>query len=209
VTELNPTARHPLASRLPAAAAFALLVLAGTALMTLSAKIQIPFWPVPMTLHTFAVMAFAVVFGPRVAVSIFLAYLAAGAAGLPVFSGTPARGIGIAYMAGPTGGYLAGFLLASGLVGWLASGRGTLGRLGAMLAGLALVYALGVAWLALFVPAGKLIALGIAPFLLGDLVKVGLVAVGAALLPGHLVARAQALGGLSGSRVRPGRGGWR
>jgi len=208
VTELNPAVRHPLANRVPAAAAFVLLVLAGTALMTLSAKIQIPFWPVPMTLHTFAVMAFAVVFGPRVAVSIVLAYLAAGAAGLPVFSGTPARGIGIAYMVGPTGGYLAGFLLASGLVGWLASGRGTVGRLGAMLAGLALVYALGVAWLALFVPAGRLIALGVTPFLLGDLVKVGLVAVGAALLPEHLAARARALGARAGTRVRPGRGGW-
>src|SRR5690606_33710100 len=91
---------------------FALLVVAGVAVMTASAKTQIPFWPVPMTLHTLAVMAFAVVFGPRVAVSIFAAYLAAGAIGLPVFANSPARGIGLAYMVGPTGGYLVGYLIA-------------------------------------------------------------------------------------------------
>ncbi|WP_246666039.1 biotin transporter BioY [Aquamicrobium sp. LC103] len=157
-------------------------VIAGAVLMTLAAKVQIPFWPVPMTLHTLAVMAFAVAFGPRVAVSIFLAYLAAGAAGLPVFSGSPERGVGLAYLAGPTGGYLAGFLAASWLVGVLARGRGAIGRLGAMLAGLALVYAAGMAWLAAFVPAGQLLAVGVAPFLFGDLVKIGIVAAAGAVL---------------------------
>jgi biotin transport system substrate-specific component len=87
-------------------------------------------------------------------------------------------------MAGPTGGYLAGYLVAAGLVGWLAAGRGLLGRVAAMLVGLAVVYGCGLAWLALFVPADRLVALGLAPFLVGDLVKVGLVAAGAAALPG-------------------------
>ncbi len=68
---------------------FGAVIVAGVALMTLSAKTQIPFWPVPMTLHTLAVFSFAVLFGTRVAVSIVVAYLAAGAAGLPVFSGSP------------------------------------------------------------------------------------------------------------------------
>ncbi|MDH7798104.1 MULTISPECIES: biotin transporter BioY [unclassified Beijerinckia] len=162
---------------------FPLTVVAGAAVMTLAAKVQVPFWPVPMTLHTLAVMGFAVAFAPRRAVAIFLAYLAAGAAGLPVFAGSPERGIGLAYLAGPTGGYLAGYLLASGLVGRLASGKGTLGRFAAMLAGLAVVYALGVAWLAVYVPAGQLFAVGVAPFLLGDLVKIALVAAGCSLLP--------------------------
>ena len=159
------------------------VVVAGAALMTLAAKVQVPFWPVPMTLHTLAVMGFAVSLGPKRAAAIFVAYLAAGATGLPVFSGSPERGIGLAYMAGPTGGYLAGYLVASWLVGKLAAGRGFLGRLGAMLAGLAVIYACGLAWLALHVPSAKLLAVGFAPFILGDLVKIAMVALGAAALP--------------------------
>jgi biotin transport system substrate-specific component len=154
--------------------------------MTLAAKVQIPFWPVPMTLHTLAVMAFAVAFGPRIAASIFLTYLAAGAVGLPVFSSSPERGIGFAYMAGPTGGYLLGALVASWLVGLLALGKGLLGRIGAMLAGLVVIYAIGVAWLAVYVPPRQLLAVGILPFVLGDLVKIGVVAAGSALLPASI-----------------------
>jgi biotin transport system substrate-specific component len=159
----------------------ALTVIVGVAIMTLAAKTQIPFWPVPMTLHTLAVMAFSVAFGPRIAVSIFVAYLAAGAVGFPVFSGSPERGIGLAYLAGPTGGYLLGYLVASWLVGTLALGKSTIGRIGAMLVGLIVVYAMGIAWLAAYVPASKLLAIGILPFMLGDLVKIGLVAVGSML----------------------------
>ena len=158
------------------------LVLAGAALLTVAAKVQIPFWPVPMTLHTLAVLGLAVFGGPRLATAAFLAYLAAGAAGLPVFSGTPQRGIGLAYMAGPTGGYLLGYLAASWLVGMLARGRGLAGRVGAMLAGLATIYACGLAWLAAFVPAGALLSTGLLPFIAGDLVKLALVAAGSAAL---------------------------
>ncbi|MBK4215757.1 biotin transporter BioY [Paracoccus caeni] len=164
----------------------------GVALMTLAAKVQIPFWPVPMTLHTMAVMGFAVLLGPRMATAIFAAYLAAGAAGLPVFSGTPERGIGIAYMVGPTGGYLLGYLIASTLTGWLAAGRGIIGQMLAMLAGLAVTYTLGALWLLNFVPADKVIAAGIAPFLPGDLFKIAIVALGTSLIAG-LFARLKAL----------------
>ncbi|WP_207182421.1 biotin transporter BioY [Methylobacterium indicum] len=160
------------------------VVVAGVLLVTLAAKVQIPFWPVPMTLHTLAIMALAVGLGPRLAVATMLGYLAAGSIGLPVFSGTPERGIGLAYMAGPTGGYLAGYLVAAGLTGALSTGRGLFGRIAAMLAGLAVIYALGLAWLALFVPADRVVALGLLPFLLGDLVKVSLVAAGVSVLPG-------------------------
>lgn len=168
-----------------------LTIVGGVALMTLAAKVQIPFWPVPMTLHTMAVMSFAVVFGPRVATSIFLAYLAAGAAGIPVFSGTPERGIGLAYMAGPTGGYLAGYLIASWVVGALATGRGALGRgalgrFAAMLVGMVPIYGLGMAWLAIFVPVSKLLAVGVLPFLLGDIVKIGIVALAGTAIPAAL-----------------------
>lgn len=159
-----------------------LVVLGGVVLTTLAAKAQVPFWPVPMTLHTLAIMAMAVAFGPRMAVSVVLAYILAGATGLPVFSGSPERGIGVAYIAGPTGGYLAGYVIAAFLTGWLAQGRGFPGRVGAMVAGMAAVYGAGAAWLALYVPADKIIAVGVAPFLLGDAVKIALVAVGGPFL---------------------------
>lgn len=178
----HPTA-SPVESRLTSPVRTALTIIAGAALMTIAAKTQIPSWPVPMTLHTLAVMAFAIAFGPRIAVSIFLTYLAAGAAGLSVFSGSPERGIGFAYMVGPTGGYLAGYLAASWLVGTLALGKGTFGRVSAMLIGLVTVYALGAAWLAAYVPLDRLLSVGVVPFLLGDLMKIGLVAAGAAMLP--------------------------
>ena len=161
----------------------ALMVVAGVTLMTLAAKTQVPFWPVPMTLHTLAVMGFAVALGPRMACAIFIAYLATGAAGLPVFSGSPERGIGLAYMIGPTGGYLAGFLVASWLAGWLAQNGTLLRRISAMLAGLVVVYAFGMAWLVAFLPAAKLFSVGVAPFILGDLVKIGVIAAASMLLP--------------------------
>ncbi|WP_116222405.1 biotin transporter BioY [Paracoccus versutus] len=165
---------HPSLTRPAALGRSLALALGGAALITLGAKIQIPFWPVPMTLHTLAVFFLAATLGPRLGFAAMAAYLAAGALGLPVFSGTPERGIGLAYMVGPTGGYLAGYLLGAGLTGWLAQGRGLIGRFLAMLAGLAVVYALGLAWLALYVPAQGLLAAGLTPFLLGDLLKLAL-----------------------------------
>ncbi|WP_029003983.1 biotin transporter BioY [Azorhizobium doebereinerae] len=178
----SPHAPGAAARSLPLAAQAA-LVLGGALALTLSAKVQIPFWPVPMTLQTLAVMAIALSVPPRLAVAAMLAYLAAGAAGLPVFAGSPARGVGLAYMAGPTGGYLAGYLAAMALTSRLAAGRGVVGRTGAMLAGLALVYALGLAWLAVYVPARALLAQGFAPFILGDLVKIACVAVLSCCVP--------------------------
>jgi len=158
-------------------------VLLGVGLLTLSAKIHIPAWPVPMTLQTMAVMGLAITLGPRMAPAVMLAYLAAGAAGMPVFSGTPERGLALPYMVGPTGGYLLGYLAASWLSAQLAEHRGVWGRFGAMLAGLMLVYALGAAWLAVFIPARQVFALGVLPFLPADLVKIAILALGAAALP--------------------------
>jgi biotin transport system substrate-specific component len=150
------------------------LALAGAALITLGAKIQIPFWPVPMTLHTLAVFLVAAALGPRLGLAAMTAYLGAGALGLPVFSGSPERGIGLAYLAGPTTGYLLGYWLAAGLIGRLAQHRRWPGQSLAMLAGLALVYGAGLLWLGFFVPASDLITAGFAPFIVGDLVKIAL-----------------------------------
>ncbi len=141
-----------------------------------SARVQVPFWPVPMTLQTLAVLAIGGLLGPGIALAAMAAYLAEGAAGLPVFAGTPAHGIGLAYMAGPTGGYLLGFVLAAGLAGW--AGQRFAARplpLGlAMLGAVALDYAPGVAWLATFVGWHRAVTLGATPFLLADLVKAAL-----------------------------------
>ncbi|WP_379072452.1 biotin transporter BioY [Mesorhizobium sp. UC22_110] len=164
-------------------------IIAGVALITLCAKLRIPFWPVPLTLYTLAVMGIAIATGPRMATATFLAFLAVGAAGLPVFSGSPERGIGLAYMVGPTGGYLLGYLLASWLTGWLAEGRQMFGRVMAMLAGLAVTYAAGLPWLGLYIPGKDVIALGFTPFILGDLINIAMVAVGSAMIPARLLGK--------------------
>ncbi len=185
---MNPTSALSRPILLGVARKGAVIVL-GVALITLCAKIRVPSWPVPMTLHTLAVMAIALAAGPRLATATFMAYLMAGAAGLPVFSGTPERGIGLAYMVGPTGGYLLGYLAASWVSGVLALGRGTPGQVLAMLAGLAITYAIGLLWLLKFVPAGQVIALGFAPFILGDLINIAMVALGARALPRRFMGR--------------------
>ena len=161
--------------------------LVAAALITLSAKTQVPFWPVPMTLQTMAVMAIAAALGPRLGLAAYLTYLGAGIAGLPVFAGSPERGIGLAYALGPTGGFLIGMALMALVTGWLAQGRALLGRMVVMLAGIALVYACGLAWLSAFVPADKLLAAGFTPFILGDLFKIVLAAL---LIEGGLRLRA-------------------
>jgi biotin transport system substrate-specific component len=178
---MSKSAAHYIANGLPFSLRSVLVVAGGVALMTLSAKIQIPFWPVPMNLQTMAVLGFAIGFGPRMAVAIFAVYLAAGAYGLSVFAGAPERGIGVAYMVGPTGGYLAGMLAASWITGLLGEGRGLIGRVGAMLVGLAVIYGMGAAWLAFYIPSSQLLMKGILPFVLADLVKIGIVAAGASL----------------------------
>lgn len=159
-------------------------VVAGVALITASAKITVPFWPVPMTFQTLSILAIALLAGPRIGISTVLAYLAVGAVGLPVFAGTPERGIGFAYMAGPTGGYLAGYVLAAWIAGTLGRNRGLIGRTMAMILAMVPVYGLGLAWLAKFVPASHLMDAGLLPFIPGDLAKIGLVAAGGSVLPG-------------------------
>jgi biotin transport system substrate-specific component len=94
-----------------------LLVLAGSLLMTIAAKVQVPFYPVPMSMQTFVAIGLGLALGPVRGTAAVLFYLAQGAAGLPVFAGTPQQGIGIAYMMGPTGGFLAGFALVAFVAG--------------------------------------------------------------------------------------------
>lgn len=150
------------------------LTLAAAAMIALGAKAQVPFWPVPMTLQTLAVLVIAAGLGPRLGLAAMGAYMAAGLAGLPVFAGSPERGIGLAYLAGPTTGFLIGMALAMVITGWLSQGRGLGMRALAMLAGTVAIYVPGLIWLSAFVPADRLLAVGVAPFILGDMVKIAL-----------------------------------
>jgi biotin transport system substrate-specific component len=155
------------------------LVLLGSALLTLSAKMQVPFWPVPMTMQTFVVLVIGMSCGARLAGATVLLYLCQGALGLPVFAGTPERGIGLAYMMGPTGGYLAGFLVAAILVGWLAERgwRRSILRIAVAAAiGHLVMLTLGTAWLATAVGWLRAWQLGIEPFLLATVIKTALAA---------------------------------
>ena len=151
------------------------LVVVGSLLLWASAKIHVPFWPVPMTLQTGAVMLLALVMGPRLAIAAIALYMAQGAMGLPVFSGTPERGIGLAYMMGPTAGYMVGWFLAAAFLGWVATrSRHGLVLFAAALVAIVLNYAPGLAWLSVFTGWDQVIALGAAPFILGDVVKAAL-----------------------------------
>lgn len=126
------------------------LLVAGVAALWISAKIQIASVPVPVTLQMLVIMVIGASYGPRLAASTVAAYLALGIQGLPVFAGTPEKGIGLAYMMGPTGGYLIGFLVAAYAVGALArSGwdRSHLSMALAMGVGILCVYVPGVVWL--------------------------------------------------------------
>ena len=157
------------------------LAVAGTALLTVSAKIQIPFYPVPMTLQTFVVLAIGMAYGWRLGGATLILYLAEGAAGLPVFAGTPEKGIGLAYMLGGTGGYLAGFVLAAAVCGWLAErgwDRNAARTAAAMLIGNALIYVPGLLWLGgLYGWDKPILEWGLTPFLFGDLAKLALATV--------------------------------
>ncbi len=155
-----------------------LIVVAGSVLLTVSAKIQVPFWPVPMTMQPYVVLVLGMALGPRLGPAAVALYLAQGALGLPVFAGTPEKGIGLAYMAGPTGGYLAGFLLAAMLTGRLSTlgvDRRPLGALLAATAGMAVIYACGLAWLSALIGPEQAVRFGALPFLLGDGLKILLV----------------------------------
>ena len=152
-----------------------LYVIAGTLLLAISAKIQIPFFPVPLTMQTFVVLLIGFAFGWRLGGLTVLAYLAEGAAGLPVFAGTPEKGIGIAYMTGPTGGYLLGFLAAAVVTGFLAEKRWDrtwLGAAAAALIGLTVIYAFGLLWLGTVAGWDKpVLEWGLLPFLPGEALK--------------------------------------
>jgi biotin transport system substrate-specific component len=160
-----------------------ILAVLGTALLTLSAKLKVPFYPVPMTMQSLVVLVIGATYGWRLGAATVALYLVEGALGLPVFADTPERGLGLPYMMGPTGGYLVGFVLAAAIVGWLAErgwDRSVPLTFAAMAIGHAVLFAAGFAWLATLIGPEKAWTLGVEPFWLATLLKTAL---GAALVP--------------------------
>ena len=155
------------------------LVTVGSALIALSARIAIPlpFSPVPITGQTFAVLLIGALLGSRRGALAVILYLLEGTAGLPFFAGGSG---GLARLAGPTGGYLIGFVAAAFTVGLLAErgwDRRVWSTVLAMLAGNAIIYACGLPWLGRFVGEGNVLSLGLLPFIPGDLLKLALAAI--------------------------------
>jgi biotin transport system substrate-specific component len=155
----------------------------GVCLLTLSAKVQVPFWPVPMTMQTLVVLMLGMAYGRWLGAATVLAYLAVGAAGFPVFAGTPQRGIGLAYMMGPTGGFLIGFVAAAWVTCALAErgwDRSVLLSAAAMLVGTVVIFLFGLAPLIAAAGLQRAVETGLIPFLASSGLKVAL---GAALMP--------------------------
>ncbi|MER9676198.1 biotin transporter BioY [Mesorhizobium sp. M0208] len=156
-----------------------LLAFAGTLLLVLSAKTKVMLGPVDISMQTLAVFLIAASFGMRLGVATLLLYMAEGAMGFPVFQSTPEKGIGIAYMLGSTGGYLAGFVVMAAIVGWAADrgwDRHPIKLFNAMLVAEIVMMAMGFAWLALLIGPEKSWQFGVVPFIVGDLIKVALAA---------------------------------
>jgi biotin transport system substrate-specific component len=170
------------------------LVAAGIATLVLAAKIKIPMFPVPMTMGTFAVLSIGAAYGARLGLATILGYMLVGALGFDVFAGSSAEVSGLGYMMGSTGGYLVGYVLAVVALGALARkgwdrARGKMAL--ALVLGNALIYVPGLIWLTvLYGLEAPILSWGLTPFLLGDVVKLALVAL---LLPAlwSLVGRAR------------------
>ena len=150
-----------------------LISILGSILLTISAKIKIPFYPVPMTMQTFVVLFLGISFGYKVGVITIILYLLEGISGLPVFSNSPEKGIGIAYFIGPTMGYLIGFIFASFLAGYFKYTSNYLINFLKILISTSIIYIFGILWLGTLIGWDKpILQLGVFPFLLAELFKI-------------------------------------
>ena len=150
-----------------------LISILGSILLTISAKIKIPFYPVPMTMQTFVVLFLGISFGYKVGVITIILYLLEGISGLPVFSNSPEKGIGIAYFVGPTMGYLIGFIFASFLAGYFKYSSNYLINFLKILISTSIIYIFGILWLGTLIGWDKpILQLGVFPFLLAEVFKI-------------------------------------
>ena len=149
-----------------------LVAVLGTLLLTISAKIKIPFYPVPMTMQTFMVLFLGITLGPKIGLLTISLYLFEGIFGLPVFAGTPEKGIGLIYFTGPTMGYLIGFLVAVYFAGSFKYDKGIINTFLKLIFSVSFIYVLGMIWLGTLIGWDKpIFKLGAQPFLLAELFK--------------------------------------
>jgi len=149
-----------------------LVAVLGTLLLTISAKIKIPFYPVPMTMQTFVVLFIGITLGPKIGLLTISLYLFEGIFGLPVFAGTPEKGIGLVYFTGPTMGYLIGFLVAVYFSGSFKYDKGLINTFLKLIFSVSFIYIFGLVWLGTLIGWDKpIFKLGAQPFLLAELFK--------------------------------------
>ena len=150
-----------------------LIIVLGSIALTISAKIKIPFYPVPMTMQTFIVLFLGLSFGYKIGLLTVSLYLFEGLIGLPVFSNSPERGIGIVYFTGPTMGYLIGFLSACYLASFINSKDNFIKVLIKLIVAVSTIYLLGCLWLGILIGWDKpILSLGVYPFLLAEIFKI-------------------------------------
>ena len=150
---------------------FAIVV--GSIVLTISSKIKIPFYPVPMTMQTFVVLFLGIAFGSKIALATISLYLLEGILGMPVFSNSPEKGVGLVYFTGPTMGYLIGFLFAAFLSGYINLNTKLYLILIKLILSVSVIYILGMLWLGILIGWDKpIFELGAKPFLLAELFKI-------------------------------------
>ena len=155
-----------------------IVIFFGSIILAISAKIKIPFYPVPMTMQTFVVLFLGVCFGYKIAISTVGLYLIEGILGLPVFSNSPERGVGLVYFTGPTMGYLIGFIFASFLASFVKFKDNYFIIFIKLVIAVSIIYILGVLWLGTLIGWDKpIFQLGVTPFLLAELLKIVLLTV--------------------------------
>ena len=155
-----------------------LIIILGSLALTISAKIKIPFYPVPMTMQTFVVMLLGLAFGHKIGLATVSLYLFEGIAGLPVFSNSPEKGVGLVYFTGPTMGYLIGFLSATLIAGTISSNDNILKIISKLLLSVSTIYILGVLWLGTLIGWDKpILEFGVYPFLLAEIFKLALLVI--------------------------------
>ena len=150
-----------------------LIALVGSFLLAISAKIKIPFYPVPMTMQTFVILFLGITLGSKIGLFTVSVYLLEGIYGIPVFAGTPEKGIGLIYFTGPTMGYLLGFLLTVYFTGLFKYEKGLINTFIKLVFSVSFIYFLGIMWLGILIGWEKpLFKLGVQPFLLAELFKI-------------------------------------
>ena len=150
-----------------------LIALLGSFLLAISAKIKIPFYPVPMTMQTFVILFLGITLGSKIGLFTVSIYLLEGIYGIPVFAGTPEKGVGLIYFTGPTMGYLLGFLLTVYFAGLFKYEKGLINTFIKLVFSVSFIYFLGIMWLGILIGWEKpLFKLGAQPFLLAELFKI-------------------------------------